>query len=260
MAELLTDKTAVVTGAASGNGRQISLAFACHGADVVVADIQPEPREGGTPTHEKIASETDTTADATYVECDVTNTDDLEEAVEAAEEFGGVEVMVNNAGIFRDEDFLDVTEDEYDQLMDINAKGVFFGAQAAAKRMVERDRGGSIINISSVAGLEGSGEYPTYCTSKGAVRLLTYSLASALGPNNIRVNGIHPGIIETTMTSEDVPIVGAELGEQFLETVPLRRNGQPEDVADAAVLLASDLASYVTAISFVVDGGMTNTQ
>lgn len=260
MAKLLADRTAVVTGGASGNGRQISLAFARYGADVVIADLQSEPREGGAPTHEKITEEIDTEADATYVECDVTNTDDLEDAVDAAEEFGGVEIMVNNAGIFRDEDFLDVTEEEYDQLMDINTKGVFFGAQAAAKRMVERDRGGSIINMSSVAGLEGSGEFPTYCTSKGAVRLMTYALASALGPNDIRVNAIHPGIIETTMTTEDVPIVGTGLGDQFLETVPLGRNGQPEDVADAAVLLASDLASYVSGTSFVVDGGMTNTQ
>jgi NAD(P)-dependent dehydrogenase (short-subunit alcohol dehydrogenase family) len=260
MSELLTGKTAVVTGAASGNGRQISLALARHGTDVVVADIQSEPREGGVPTHEKIAEEIDTDTDATYVECDVTDTNDLEAAVDAAEEFGGVEIMVNNAGVFRDEEFLDVTEEDYYQLMDINSKGVFFGSQAAAKRMTNRDRGGSIINISSVAGLEGSGEYVTYCASKGAVRLMTYALASTLGPDGIRVNAIHPGIIETTMTTEDVPIVGTDLGDQFLETVPLRRNGQPEDVADAAVLLASDLASYVSGTSFVVDGGMTNTQ
>ncbi len=190
----------------------------------------------------------------------MTDTNDLEAAVDAAEEFGGVEIMVNNAGVFRDEEFLDVTEEDYYQLMDINSKGVFFGSQAAAKRMTNRDRGGSIINISSVAGLEGSGEYVTYCASKGAVRLMTYALASTLGPDGIRVNAIHPGIIETTMTTEDVPIVGTDLGDQFLETVPLRRNGQPEDVADTAVLLSSDLASYVSGTSFVVDGGMTNTQ
>jgi NAD(P)-dependent dehydrogenase (short-subunit alcohol dehydrogenase family) len=137
---------------------------------------------------------------------------------------------------------------------------VFFGAQTAAKRMVEDGRSGSIINLSSVAGLLGSGDFPTYCLSKGAVRLLTYSLADALGPADIRVNAIHPGIIETTMTTEDVPIVGTELGEQFLATVPLSRNGQPEDVGDAAVFLASDLASYVSGESLVLDGGMSNTQ
>jgi len=263
MSELLAGKTGVVTGGASGNGRQVALAFARHGADVVVADVQEEPREGGAPTHEAIEDETDT--HAAYVECDVTDRDALDAAIEAAEEFGGVDVMVNNAGVFRGEDFLDVTEDEFDWLMDINVKGVFFGAQAAARRMVERGEGGdngggSIINMSSVAGLLGSGEYVTYCTSKGAVRLLTYSLAGTLGPHGIRVNAIHPGIIETAMTTEDVPIVGTETGEAFLETVPLGRNGQPEDVADAAVLLASDLASYITGESLVVDGGMSMTQ
>jgi NAD(P)-dependent dehydrogenase (short-subunit alcohol dehydrogenase family) len=258
MSRLLADKTAVVTGGASGNGRQISIAFAEHGADVVVADINSEPREGGTPTHEEIDAATD--SDATYVKCDVTSTADLEAAVDATEEFDGIDIMVNNAGVFREEDFLEVAVEEYEQLMDINVKGVFFGAQTAAKRMVEDGRSGSIINLSSVAGLLGSGDFPTYCLSKGAVRLLTYSLADALGPADIRVNAIHPGIIETTMTTEDVPIVGTELGEQFLATVPLSRNGQPEDVGDAAVFLASDLASYVSGESLVLDGGMSNTQ
>lgn len=257
MAGLLTDKTAVVTGGASGNGRQISLTFAHHGADVVIADIQSEPREGGRPTHEKIQAETG--ADAGYVETDVTSTADLTAAVDATDEFGGIDVMVNNAGIFRGEEFLEVTEEDFDQLMDINVKGVFFGAQAAARRMTEHG-GGSIINLSSVAGLEGSAEFVTYCTSKGAVRLLTYSLADALGPQGIRVNAIHPGIIETTMTTDDVPIVGGEREAEFLQTVPLGRNGKPEDVADAAVWLASDLAEYVNGESVTVDGGLTNAQ
>lgn len=259
MAQLLADRTAVVTGGASGNGRAISHAFAEHGASVVIADVQSEPREGGTPTHERIEADTD--GRASYIDCDVTDTADLDAAIEAAEEFGGIDVMVNNAGIFRGEEFLDVSEDDFYQLMDINVKGVFFGAQAAARRMIENGvEGGSIINLSSVAGLEGSAEYVTYCTSKGAVRLLTYSLAGALGPEGIRVNAIHPGIIETSMTTEDVPIVGTDAEAEFLETVPLGRNGQPEDVADAAVLLASDLADYISGESLVVDGGMTNTQ
>ena len=254
---MLTGDVAVVTGGSSGNGRAIARRFAAEGADIVVADIQESPREGGEPTHELIEAETD--ANATFVECDVTNVDDLESAVEAAEEFGGVTVMVNNAGIFHGEEFLEVDEDGFGRMMDINVKGVFFGAQAAAKRMVEAD-GGSIINLSSVAGLEGSGEFVTYCGTKGAVRLFTYSMAAKLGPDGVRVNAIHPGLIETTMTTDDFPIMGTDAESEFLEAIPSRRAGQPEDVADAALYLASDLSDYVNGESLVVDGGMTNSQ
>jgi NAD(P)-dependent dehydrogenase (short-subunit alcohol dehydrogenase family) len=254
MTELLANKVAVVTGAASGNGRAIALAFARHGAKaVIVADVQAEPREGGQPTHELITAETQTRA--TFVKCNVTNIADLEAAVEAAEAFGGIDVMVNNAGVFRQQDFLTVTEAEYAFIIDINVKGVYFGAQAAAKRMVARGRG-SIINLSSVAGLQGTAGFVTYCTSKGAVRLMTYALADELGPRGIRVNALHPGLIETTMTTKDVPVIGSEMGTAIGQTIPLRRFGQPGDVADAAVYLASDLASYVNGASLVIDGGL----
>ncbi|GKZ14728.1 SDR family oxidoreductase [Haladaptatus sp. T7] len=256
MDELLSDKVAVITGGSSGIGRTIAKTFAEEGADIVVADVREDAREGGKPTHELISEETD--SEATYVDCDVTEPDDLEASVEAAERYGGIDIMVNNAGIFRGEDFLDVSEREYDQLMDVNVKGVFFGAQAAAKRMVANG-GGSIINLSSVAGLEGTGEYVTYCTSKGAVRLMTYALADKLGPEGIRVNAIHPGVIETTMTTDDVAIVGTEEGEMYEQMIPSRRFGTPTDVANGALYLASDLADYVTGESLVLDGGLTNT-
>jgi NAD(P)-dependent dehydrogenase (short-subunit alcohol dehydrogenase family) len=252
--ELLDGKAAVITGGASGNGRAIAKAYAEEGANVVVADVQEEPRKGGTPTHELVPDEYG--VEATFVECDVSDTDALVAAVDAAEAFGGVDIMVNNAGIFRQKEFLEVTEAEYEQLMDINVKGVFFGAQAAAKKMLEHGGGGTIINMSSVAGLRGSATFSTYHTSKGAVRLLTYSLADELGPQGIRVNAIHPGVIETTMTEDDVPIATDETAE----LAPLKRLGQPEDVAGAAVYLASeDLAGYVNGESLVVDGGTTKT-
>lgn len=244
MDAMLTDRTAIVTGGSSGNGRAISLTYAREGADVIVADVREEPREGGEPTHEKIRTETE--ANAQFVECDVTRKEDLVAAAEAAEQFGGVDVLVNNAGIFRVEDFVEVTEDEFDRLIDINVKGTFFGCQVAAEYMDD----GSIINLSSIAGMRGSADSVTYCTSKGAVRLMTYALASNLGPD-IRVNAIHPGVIETSMTTDDAPLV--EMIDET--TIPRERFGQPEDVADAALYLASDMADYVTGESLVVDGG-----
>lgn len=255
MTDLLTDRVAVVTGGASGNGRAIARAYAEHGADVVVADVREAPRRGGTPTHELVERAGRT---AEFVDCDVTDRADLAAAVEAAERLGGVDVMVNNAGVFRQEAFLEVTETEFERLLDVNLKGTFFGAQVAAERMVESD-GGVILNLSSVAGLRGSGGFTTYAASKGAVRLLTYALADELGPGDVRVNAIHPGIIDTAMTAEDVPLVDGEAGDALVEQIPSGRFGEPEDVADAALYLASDLADYVTGESLVVDGGLTNT-
>lgn len=256
--EMLADETAVVTGGASGNGRAIALTFAEEGADVVVADLEETPREGGTPTHERVREETD--SDAKYVECDVSNVDDLAGMVDAAEEFGGVTVMVNNAGITESRSFLETTEEQYDALMDVNLKGVFFGAQAAAKSMVERGQGGSIINISSTSGLTGRPDGVAYCASKGGVRLLTYALAASLAPD-VRVNAIHPDVTETAMTKSDLDIVGSPSGEAYVEQdILLGRAGKPEDVAGAALYLASDMASFVTGHSMVVDGGVMATK
>jgi len=256
---LLDGKTAVVTGAASGFGRAISRTFARNGADVIVADIRTAPREGGTPTHELITEQTGQRA--YHVDCDVTSADDLAVAVEAASELGGVDVMVNNAGLFRTDEFLEVSESEYEQLMNVNVKGVFFGAQAAAREMVD-DGEGTIINMSSAAGYTGAKDFVTYCTSKGAVRLLTYALAARFGPEGIRVNSINPGFAETGMMAD------SELGEGIRgriqdavlkRTIPQRRYAQPQEVANVALFLASDLSSYVNGESILVDGGLTHT-
>lgn len=256
MTELLANSVAVVTGAASGNGRGIARELARHGADVVVADVRETPREGGAPTHELITDET--RSEAAFVQCDVTDLDDIDRAIDRAEEFGPLTTMVNNAGIIPDEELLETTKAEFEQVIGVNLAGVFFGSQLAAKRMVQRQEG-SIINISGTAGLVGSANSPTYSASKGGVRLATYSMARYLGPEGIRVNAVHPGTVETEMMREDLREGSGEPTQAELDRIPLGRTAEPVDVANAVVYLASDLASHVTAESLVVDGGMTYT-
>lgn len=251
MAGLLEGKTAVITGAASGNGRAIALAFAREGAAVVVADIRQDPREGGVPTHQLLQEQG---SRSVFVHCDVTRPDQLEAAMQAALLLGGLDILVNNAGILTKQSVLEATEDDFERMMSINVKSIYFATQAAARQMVPRG-GGSIINLSSIAGMRGTGGYALYCTSKGAIRHMTYALADELGPHGIRVNALHPGIIETQMNLTDDPLIGTQAGDHYLNLIPLRRWGQPLEVADTAVFLASDLARYVTGASLVVDGG-----
>jgi NAD(P)-dependent dehydrogenase (short-subunit alcohol dehydrogenase family) len=218
---------------------------------VIVADVRSDPREGGTPTHEDLSCE------ARFVECDVSRPADLERAVAAAcDAFGSIDVMVNNAGMVVPKDMLEFTEADYDLQMGVNAKGAFFGTQAAAKRMVEQ-RSGAIVNMSSLAGMVGSGPIVAYCASKGAIRLMTYAAAHALGPRGVRVNALHPGVIDTQMVSADFGLP-AEAATQVYP-IPLGRGGVPADIADAAVFLCSDLARYVNGASLLVDGGLGNT-
>jgi len=198
-------------------------------------------------------------SDASFVNCDVTSNDDLREAVNKANEHGGLDVMVNNAGIFaHNEDLFGVTGDEYRTMMDINSKGPYFGSQLAAEKMLETG-GGNIINLSSINGDVGTKSNVAYCASKGAVRVMTYALADALGPD-IRVNAIHPGMIETAQIVKDYDHLEEEKRQERLDSIPLERQGRPEEIAKAALFLTSDLASYINAASLVVDGGVVNTR
>jgi NAD(P)-dependent dehydrogenase (short-subunit alcohol dehydrogenase family) len=248
---MLDGKVAIVTGGASGIGRATALRFAEEGATIVIGDLRAEPREGGIPTDQAIAA---TAGTARLVTGDVTDPEHRSALVAAAEELGGVDVLVNNAGIFRTGAFLDATERDYDLMMDINVKSMYFMAQSAARAMAANGAG-VIVNLSSVAGLQGAAGFTLYCAGKGAVRLFTYALADELGPLGIRVNALHPGYIETSMTREDVPIVGTPAADGYIATIPLRRAGTAEDVANAALLLAGDLTAYVSGSSLSVDGG-----
>ena len=249
---LLEGKVAVVTGGSSGNGRAISEGFVAQGAKVIVADLRPEGREGGTPTAE--AMNASHPGCAKFVTCDVSKIADLEALVDEAEAWGGLDIMVNNAGILQKEPFLEAKEATYQHMQDVNVKSVFFGSQMAARAMVKR-KNGVIINMCSIAGMRGTGGFCHYNMCKGAVRLLTYSLADELGPMGIRVNNVNPGIMRTQMNVEDDPVIGTETGEGYLDMIPARRWGEPSEVADACIYLASDLAKYVMGTSLVVDGG-----
>ena len=249
---MLDDKIAIVTGGSSGNGRAIARIFAEHGARVIVADLTEEAREGGEPTASMINS---THPDrARFVRCDVSNIKDLEDLVQEAEDWGGLDIMVNNAGILMKQPFLEATEEVFQKMIDVNVKSVFFGSQMAARAMAKR-QSGVIINMCSIAGMRGTGGFSHYNQSKGAVRLLTYAIADELGPMGIRVNNVNPGIMRTQMNVEDDPVIGTETGEGYLDMIPARRWGEPDEVANACLYLASDLSKYVMGTSLIVDGG-----
>ena len=255
MSDLLADETAVVTGGASGIGRGIALELASHGADVVVADPRETPQTPDTtPTLDAIDERTDSRS--RFVECDVTNYDDLVNAVDAAEEFGGVDVMVNNAGIVHPVDFFDTTDEDFEALMNVNLKGAYFGCQAAGERMLEAG-GGSIINVASTAADQGFVEPGSvlYCAAKGGVKSLTFAVAELLGPE-VRVNAIQPGFTDETGLAEnqDDDLAAARATE-----TSMGRLGRPEDLGNVTAFLASELSSYVTAESILVDGGWVNT-
>jgi len=248
-------ETVVVTGGTSGIGRAIALRFGDAGATVVNADIEEAPKDPDAqlPTHEAI-EEADGTA--AFVATDVTDPEDIATAVEAAREFGGVDVMVNNAGIFEDAPFRDVTPDVFDRLYEVNARGLFFGSQLAANDMIDRGVEGAIVNTASISSNAAQPEQVPYDATKGAVQMITRGAALELAEYGLRVNAVAPGIIATEIMegwSTDAPDA-VERGDLVKEP-PIGRVGRPEDIAGPAVFLASEDAAYVTGAIFDVDGG-----
>ena len=253
-----TDETVIVTGASAGIGRAIALGFGEAGATVINADVREEPKMDGedVPTHQLIAESGGT---AEYTETDVSDPEALESVVEAARDFGGVDVMVNNAGVQHAESFLDVAQEDFDRLHHTNVRGAFFGTQAAARDMIDREDPGVVVNTASISSEVAQHDQVQYDSTKGAIKMVTRGAALELAAHDIRVNAIAPGQIATEFTegwSEEAEQAAGEEGG-FIKPVPLGRAGHPDDNAGAALFLASEDASYITGQLVFVDGGWT---
>ena len=244
----LADKVAIITGGAFGMGKSTCEIFAREGAKVVIADVEDQ---AGQELAQQLTSQNLT---AMFHHLDVTSEADWQATVKAAvDAYGKLDILVNNAGISGSaaEDLDDT--DTWNKLMDINSTGPFFGIKYCAPEM-RKVGGGAIVNISSISGLVGQGFiHAGYNASKGAVRLLTKQAASRFGPDNIRVNSVHPGLMPPMRTSGRTadPATRAKM----LRRVPLGRNGEVWEVANATLFLCSNEASYITGAELVVDGG-----
>lgn len=243
----LGGKVALVSGGAGGQGLAVARAFVGEGARVVLADILDDAGKEAA----GVLGES-----AHYIHLDVTRIDDWNEAVtETSERFGDPTVLFNGAGILKFGKIEDMPLDEYMQVVNVNQAGVFLGMRAVAPAM-KRAGGGSIINVSSVEGLRGSFGLAAYVGTKFAVRGMTKVAAAEFGKHGIRVNSIHPGAIDTPMLRAQ-GLGDADL-DQIFGKIPLRRAGTPEDIAGAALFLASDDSAYCTGSELVVDGGATS--
>lgn len=246
----LKNKTALITGARRGMGRADALVLAKYGANLVITDVNQEDCQ-------KVADEIKKQGgNALALKMDVTKKEEIEEVVQkTVKEFGQLDILVNNAGIAEFKPFLEITEEEWDKTLDINLKGQFLCAQAAASQM-KKQGSGVIVNIASVAmGQQGIG-FPNiahYCASKGGIAALTEALAVELAQFNTRVNCVAPGMIETPMiqTVKSDP----KTLEGMLARIPLHRIGKPEEISELVAFLASDDSSYMTGSVVVVDGG-----
>ena len=245
----LQGKVAIITGAARGQGAEEARMFAKEGAKVVLADVTDQE---GTAVAAEIA---EMGGDALYVHLDVTNEDEWDAAVQSAvASFGKLDILVNNAGIWRRGHVLETTTYQWDDIMDVHAKGVFLGTKAAIPEM-RKAGGGSIVNISSTAGLVGSKTSAAYSASKGAVLIFTKSTAVQYAAEGIRANSIHPGPIDTDMGDQVWPDAASKSAS--VTRTALNRMGTPEDIAYGALYLASDESSFVTGSELVIDGGVT---
>ena len=254
----LTGKVALVTGGGSGIGRAIALRMAKAGADVAVNDLHEEWVANVCEEVRALGRR------ALEVPADMTSVEQIDAMVDrTVEELGRLDILVNNAGLLRSNPFGEVTEDDWDRTMAVNARGVFFCMQSAARYMINQ-RSGTIVSMSSVAGRGTHSLSPPYAASKAAVRSLTHQASKALAQYNITANAVCPGVVDTAFNWRIDDEIGVkQLGlaprehlRQRLEIVPLGRIAQPEEIANVVTFLASPIASYITGQSITVDGGI----
>lgn len=244
---LLSGKTALVTGAARGIGKAIALKFAQEGANIAFTDLVID--ENGKATEAEIA--------ALGVKCvgyasnaaDFAQTADV--VAKVHEDFGSIDILVNNAGITKDGLMMRMTEQQWDAVINVNLKSAFNFIHACTPIMM-RQRSGSIINMASVVGVHGNAGQSNYAASKAGLIALAKSIAQEMGSRGIRANAIAPGFIETAMTAQ----LSEEVRKEWMKSIPLRRGGQVEDIANVALFLASDMSSYISGQVIQVDGGM----
>jgi 3alpha(or 20beta)-hydroxysteroid dehydrogenase len=245
---LLDGKVALVTGGARGQGAAEGRLFAQEGATVVLADVLDD-------VGEETAAGID---NASYRHLDVTSESDWQAVIDdIVEAHGRFDVLMNNAGIFKGAQLLKTDTEMWDRMIAVNQTGVFFGMRTGARAMVDAGNGGSIINTSSIAGTTGVFGSTAYGATKWAVRGMTRVAAKELGRYGIRVNSIHPGVIETDMIADLPDIADPERRARTMRSIPIGRYGTADDIAQMALFLASDMSSFCSGHEFIVDGGQS---
>ncbi|HLC44111.1 MAG TPA: SDR family NAD(P)-dependent oxidoreductase [Patescibacteria group bacterium] len=241
---MLKGKSAVVTGAGQGIGEGIAKVLASEGAEILVADLNVENAE-------KVAADINSAGGkAVAFKCDVSKKDEVDEVIEkAVSEFGKLDILVNNAGIYPMKPFLEMTEEDWDKVINVNLKSTFLCTQAAALKMAE---GSKIVTISSIAAFVGFEGLAHYCATKGGINASVRAIALELAKKKINVNAVAPGAIETPGAA-----AAEEIMKQTIAMIPAARMGQPEDIANAVAFLVSDKADYITGQTLIVDGGWT---
>ena len=247
---LLTGKTAIVTGAARGIGKAVAMKFAQEGANIAFTDlVLNDDMAAGLEATRKEIEALGVTCRAYAGNADFAETETVVKQIHA--DFGSIDILVNNAGITKDGLMLRMTEQQWDAVLSVNLKSAFNFIHACAHIML-RQRGGSIINMSSVVGVHGNAGQCNYSASKAGMIGLAKSIAQELGPKGVRANAVAPGFIETAMTAQ----LPEEIRADWMKKIPLRRGGQVEDIANVCLFLASDMSSYVSGQVIQIDGGM----